>query len=185
MPHSTTSPHCRRLVTAIGALALLVLVVLPTDLVGAHGELVAQSPAPGEDVGSVAHIDLVFSTPVFDWSLDVERPDGQPLDGFAVQKADSFLSYEVAPLSLEGQYIVRYSATDTDGDLVEGAYAFSFVDGAPAPAELPVDLAVLAPDESTPWWFYALLFAGVVVIAVLAGLLAEKIRRLRAIERAA
>jgi len=172
----------RRLLAVIVVPALLMLSVSPA---GGHGELVASSPAPGEDVRGVAPIDLIFSTPVSDWSLDVERPDGSPLDGFAVQKAPSFLSYEVAPLSDEGQYIVRYSATDSDEDLVEGAYAFTFEVGAPAPAPMPVDLAVLAPDESTSWWFYALLFAGVVVIAVLAGLLAEKIRRLRALERAA
>ncbi len=149
---------------------------------GAHGELVASSPTPGEDVGRVVHIDLVFSTPVFDWSVTVDRPDGEPLEGTAVEKAASYLSYEVAPLVDEGQYIVRYSATDTDGDLVEGAYAFTFQEGAPQPTELPVDLSVLIPDEGWPWWNYALLFIGVVVIAVLAGLLAEKIRRLRAME---
>ena len=162
---------------------LALLAVVPTDA-GAHGELVASSPTPGETVGSVAHIDLVFSTPVFDWTFTVDRPDGEPLEGTAVEKAASYLSYEIAPLVDEGQYIVRYSATDSDGDLVEGAYAFSFEEGAPQPTELPVDLSVLLVDEAWPWWNYALLFAGVVVIAVLAGLLAEKLRRLRALEAA-
>lgn len=148
----------------------------------AHGELVASSPTPGELVGNVVHIDLVFSTPVFDYTFTVERPDGEPLEGAVVEKAPSYLSYETAPLSDEGQYIVRYSATDSDGDLVEGAYAFTFEVGAPNPTELPVDLSVLLVDEGLPWWNYALLLVGVVVIAVLAGLLAEKIRRLRALD---
>lgn len=159
--------------------ALLVTVFAMPSISGAHGELVASSPAPGEDVGSVAHIDLVFSTPISDWSMSVDRPDGEPLEGTIVEKAASYLSYEVAPLEDEGQYIVRYSAIDSDGDIVEGAYAFSFEAGAPRPAELPVDLSVLLVDEGWPWWSYALLFGAVLVIAGLAGLLAEKLRRLR------
>lgn len=154
---------------------------LPTNA-AAHGELVASSPMPGETVGSVVHIDLVFSTPVLDWSLTVERPDGEPLEGTAVEKAASYLSYEVPPVVDEGQYIVRYSAVDSDGDVVEGAYAFTFEEGAPSPEELPVDLSVLIPAEGLAWWNYALLFVAVVVIAALAGLLAEKVRRLRALE---
>lgn len=167
---------------AVAAIVLLgLLVALPTNA-AAHGELVASSPTPGENVGRVVHIDLVFSTPVLDWSLTVEGPDGEPLEGTAVEKAASFLSYEVAPLSDEGQYIVRYSAVDSDGDVVEGAYAFTFEEGAPGPEELPVDLSVLIPADGVPWWNYALLLLAVVVIAALTGLLAEKIRRLRALE---
>jgi len=168
-----------------GAAVLVMFALIGSVPAGAHGELVASSPTPGEDVGTVAHIDLVFSTPISDWSLTVERPDGEPLAGTAVEKAASYLSYEVAPLVDEGQYIVRYSAVDTDGDLVEGAYAFTFEEGAPRPTELPVDLSVLRPSEGWPWWNYALLFAGVMIIAVMAGLLAEKLRRLRALEASA
>jgi methionine-rich copper-binding protein CopC len=173
-------------VTRSGAALLMLLASIAATpaMAGAHGELVASSPTPGEEVGSVAHIDLVFSTPILDWTLSVDRPDGQPLEGAAVEKAASYLSYEVAPLVDEGQYIVRYSAVDTDGDLVEGAYAFTFEAGAPQPTELPVDLSVLISDEGWPWWNYALLFAGVVAIAVLAGLLAEKTRRLRVLQAA-
>lgn len=116
--------------------------------------------------------------------MSVERPDGEPLAGTAVEKAASYLSYEVAPLVDEGQYIVRYSATDSDGDLVEGAYAFTFTEGAPQPTELPVDLSVLIVDEGWAWWTYALLLGGVVVVAALAGLLAEKVRRLRVLQAA-
>lgn len=136
---------------------------------------------PGETVGRVVHIDLVFSTPIFDWSFTVETPDGQQVQGTAVEKAGSYLSYEASPLVDEGQYIVRYSGTDSDGDIVEGAYAFTFEEGAPNPEELPVDLSVLIPDEGLAWWQYALLLVAVVVIAALAGLLAEKVRRLRAL----
>lgn len=148
----------------------------------AHGELVGTQPSPGERVGPVLHIDLVFSTEMFDWSLTVEGPDGEPLDGQAVQKAGQFLSYETTRTETEGQYIVRYSGIDDDGDLIEGAYAFIVEADGPAPAEMAVDLSVL-DDDSLPWWNYALLMVGIVVIAVLAGLLAEKMRRLRALER--
>ena len=147
--------------------------------VGAHGELVAASPSPGEIVGGVVHIDLIFSTRVSEWDLTVDRPDGSPLAGQAVQKADSYLSFETAPVTEEGQYIVRYSGVDDDNDLIQGAYAFVIEDGAPQPAELPVDLAVL-DEGGWAWWLYALLMGGVVVVAALAGLLAEKLRRLRA-----
>jgi methionine-rich copper-binding protein CopC len=146
---------------------------------GAHGELVGTSPSPGETVGSVVHIDLIFSTNVREWELTVERPDGEPLAGEAVQKAEPYLSFETAPIAEEGQYIVRYSGVDDDGDVLEGAYAFVFEEGAPAPAELPVDLSVLE-DDGRSWWLYGLLMVGVVVIAALIGLLAEKVRRLRA-----
>lgn len=155
----------------------------PADA-GAHGELVAQSPSPGENVGSVAHIDLVFSTPISDFSVTVERPSGDLLDGQLVLKAASYLSFEVTPIAEEGQYIVRYSAMDSDGDVVDGAYAFTFTAGAPVPSDLPVDLSVLLVDERWPWWYYGLLFGAVVVIAVLAGLLAEKLRRLRSLQPA-
>ena len=166
------------------AIVLLGLIATLPANAGAHGELVASSPTPGETVGSAVHIDLVFSTPVFEWSLTVERPDGEPLEGIAVEKAASYLSYETAPLTEEGQYIVRYTAIDSDSDVIEGAYAFVVEEGAPSPEELPVDLSVLIPDESLPLWNYAVLFAAVLVIAALAGLLAEKIRRLRAVKPA-
>lgn len=144
----------------------------------AHGELVGASPGPGETVGRAAHIDLVFSTEMFDWQVTVDGPSGEPLDGLAVQKADQLLSYETSALSEEGQYIVRYSGIDSDGDVVEGAYAFVFQQGAPPPADLPIDLSALR-DDGWPWWMYGILILGVMVIAVLAGLLAEKLRRLR------
>ncbi len=171
----------RRVARLAGAAIVFLglIAALPVSA-GAHGELVASSPTPGETVGSAVHIDLVFSTPIFEWSLTVERPDGEPLEGIAVEKAASYLSYEVAPLSDEGQYIVRYSAVDSDDDLIEGAYAFVVEEGAPSPQDLPVDLSVLIPEDGFPLWKYALLFGAVVVIAALAGLLAEKIRRLRA-----
>lgn len=161
---------------AVAAIALLLPFVTP---VGAHGELVAASPSPGEIVGSVVHIDLIFSTRVSEWDLTVDRPDGSPLAGQAVQKADSYLSFEAAPVTEEGQYIVRYSGIDDDDDLIQGAYAFVIEEGAPRPSELPIDLSVLE-DDGWAWWLYALLMGGVVVVAALAGLLAEKLRRLRA-----
>ena len=150
----------------------------------AHGELVASSPQPGETVGTASHIDLVFSTGVSDWVVSVEQPSGDPVDGTVVQKADPYLSFETVPLEAEGQYIVRYSGIDSDGDILQGAYAFVVEEGAPGPVELPVDLVVLQPT-GTAWWTYAFLMLGVVVIAVLAGLLAEKIRRLRTLSAAA
>jgi methionine-rich copper-binding protein CopC len=162
---------------AVVLVTLLALTVVPA---GAHGEVVGASPSPGETVGRVVHIDVIFSTRVSEWELTVDRPDGEPLAGQAVQKADSYLSFETAPITEEGQYIVRYSGIDDDGDLLEGAYAFVFEEGAPPPAEMPVDLSVLE-DDGWAWWWYALLMGGVVIIAALAGLLAEKLRRLRAI----
>lgn len=158
--------------------SLLVTVLVPAAPVAAHGELVGASPGPGETVGRAAHIDLVFSTGMSDWQLTVERPTGEPLDGSAVQKADQLLSFETPALSEEGQYIVRYSGIDSDGDVIEGAYAFVFETGAPPPADLPVDLSLL-DDDSWPLWIYGVLMGGVAVIAVLTGLLAEKLRRLR------
>ena len=165
-------------------LMFFALVAAVPALASAHGELVASSPTPGETVGRVVHIDLVFSTPVSDWSLSVNRPNGEPLAGEAVLKAASYVSFETAPLTEEGQYIVVFTGIDSDGDVLDRAYAFSFEEGAPDPTELPVDLSVLLPDEGWAWWYYALLFAGVVAVAVLAGLLAEKVRRLRALEAA-
>lgn len=165
-----------RRAAVIGLVALLVPFAVPA---GAHGEVVGASPSPGETVGRVVHIDVIFSTRVSEWELTVDRPDGEPLAGQAVQKADSYLSFETAPITEEGQYIVRYSGIDDDGDLLEGAYAFVFEEGAPPPAEMPVDLSVLE-DDGWAWWLYALLMGGVVMIAGLGGLLAEKLRRLRA-----
>jgi methionine-rich copper-binding protein CopC len=163
----------------VGFLLLtLVASLIGAGPAGAHGELVGASPGPGETVGRAAHIDLVFSTGMSDWQLTVDGPSGDPLGGLAVQKADQLLSFETPALTSEGQYIVRYSGIDSDGDLIEGAYAFVFEEGAPPPADLPIDLSVL-DDDGWSWWVYGILLLGVVVIAVLAGLLAEKVRRLR------
>lgn len=163
---------------ACGLLLAVCAVLASVRPVAAHGELVGASPGPGETVGRAAHIDLVFSTGVSDWQLTVDGPSGEPLAGLAVQKADQLLSFETPALSEEGQYIVRYSGIDSDGDVVEGAYAFVFQEGAPPPADLPVDLSILQ-DDGWSLWMYGVLLLGVVVIAVLAGLLAEKLRRLR------
>ncbi len=158
--------------------------LLSASPVAAHGELVASSPQPGETVGTASHIDLVFSTNVSDWVVSVEQPNGDSVDGTVVQKADPYLSFETKPLETEGQYIVRYSGIDSDGDILQGAYAFVVEEGAPGPAELPVDLVVLQPPTGWAWWTYALLMVGVVVVAVLTGLLAEKLRRLRSLSAA-
>lgn len=167
---------------AVVVVACLFFAVAPA---GGHGELVVSSPGPGETVGRASHIDLIFTTEVFDWTVEVDGPDGSPVRGTTVQKAPSWLSFEAVPLSEAGQYIVRYSAVDDDDDLVEGAYAFSFEEGGPAPSELPDDLLVLQDDSGWPLWWYGVLLLAVMLIAVLAGLLAEKLRRLRAVSSAA
>jgi methionine-rich copper-binding protein CopC len=161
---------------------VLALVLLGTWLAPAawaHGELVASSPAPGETVGRASHIDLVFSTEIFDFEVTVTKPDGTQLAGTAVKKAPPYISFEAVPLVDEGEYVVVYSGTDTDGDRIENAYAFSVEAGAGPPAPLPVDLSVFAESEETSIWFYVIVMAGVVVVAVLAGLLAERLRKLR------
>ena len=129
-------------------------------------------------MGRATHVDLIFTTEMFDWEVTVEGPDGEMVGGTAVQKAESFLSFEAVPLDEMGQYIVRYSGIDDDGDLIEGAFAFVLEEGAPAPSGLPDDLVVLQ-ETGWPWWWYGLMLVGVVIIAGLAGLLAEKLRRLR------
>lgn len=178
---SAASSGRSRVVAAAIALVVLSFTLVAATPAAAHGERIASSPAPGEVVGKVTHIDLVFSTAVHDWTLTVEKPDSSMLDGQAIQKANPYLSFETAPLTDEGQYIVRYSGIDEDNDVVEGAYAFTYEIGAPNPAPLGVDFSALNRDEGWGWWIYALMMAGVVAIAVLAGLLAEKMRRLRAI----
>ena len=165
-----------------GVLLAAAILSAPTSAF-AHGELVAASPVAGETVGRAPHNDLWFSTPVADWTLTVEQPDKTLLAGKAVQKAPPYLSFEAVALTQEGVHIVRYSTFDSDGDVLEGAYTFTYEQGGPGPTPLGVDLAVLQGQEPTPWWYYAVLMGGVVVIAVLAGTLAEKYRRLRSAPR--
>ncbi len=165
----------------IGLLLACLVLIAPAAPALAHGELVGSSPSPGERVGKVTHIDLVFSTAVFDFAVELEAPDGAMLPGQTVQKADPLLSFETAPLTDPGQYIVHYELTDDDGDRLDGAYAFLIEEGAPGPEGLAIDVSGLLDDDGTDWLLYGVLMAGVVVIAILGGLLAEKLRRLRAL----
>ncbi len=170
-----TSRSIRSLFAILGA---LILVIAPGAIASAHSSVVASSPGSLETVGGeVVRVDLIFNDGVEQAEMELEAPDGSIIPGTVEQRANNWLRYGFEPLSIEGQYVLRYSFISEDTDPVSDARAFRYSASAPEPFE--ITSSQLQPSEGPSIVFWIVSFVGLAVLAILAGLLAERTRKLR------
>ncbi len=113
-----------RLVLAL----LLASGAFTADVAAGHSEIRSSQPSPGQSVGGeVEMIYVDFFTAITEPTATLSDPDGNELAGRIGRPNDFSFVYELdAPLSVEGQHILRYETTAYDGFREESALAFSF-----------------------------------------------------------
>lgn len=144
-----------------------VLAAIPSSAY-AHSGLAAASPGPGVVVGGT--IDLVrlfYSEPITEIEASVTSPSGERLAAEVVLVSEIEATIELAaPLDEPGEYAVRHEVLADDGDRVAAAYLFTFDPDAPPPV---LEIVPEDADGGPPRWVtFAVLGAGVAVIAILA-----------------
>ncbi len=153
----------------------------------AHGEIAAVSPGFGSEVGGeVADLDLYFTTGLTSVEVSLEAPDGSLVDGTIEQPEPSVARFVFDPLTQEGQYLVRYEMIDSDNDVIDGAFAFTYTVTAPPPADIasPASSFLIEepPEDGASTALLAIVGVLTLVIVGLAVPLAEKLRRARELE---
>lgn len=150
---------------------LLVVLALVTPA-GAHANLLAASPAPGQAAGgAIERVQLVFDEPIIELVTVIEGPDGTPIEHRLEPVSPQQYDLRFDPLEVEGTYRVRYEFLSLDTDRVELSHGFEF--DRSAPAILPFAGPVLIPQSGSPWWQWPLVG---LLVAVVVGL-AERLRR--------
>lgn len=145
----SSSSRARRSLAVVATIIVATL-ALATPA-GAHTELDFAVPGPGADVGGVVdRLELTyFGLFVSDPSVIVKGPEGITIPGEVTDLTDATVTYEMDPLEVEGQYIVEWRVTASDGVVAESAFAFTYDEDAP-PLERP------APDVSWRGWIIGL-----------------------------
>ena len=98
----------------------------------AHTSLDFASPGPGVRVSEpVDRIQLGFADPVQDPAVTLLDPAGDPVEG-RLEVIDEYnLAYLVDGLAEPGEYIVQYRVSspddDAEGDLLQSAFAFTYL----------------------------------------------------------
>ncbi|MBT8216159.1 MAG: copper resistance protein CopC [Acidimicrobiia bacterium] len=98
----------------------------------AHTSLDFASPGPGVRVSEpVDRIQLGFADPVEDPVVTLLDPAGDPVTG-RVEVIDEYtLAFVLDGLTQPGEYVVQYRVSspddDAEGDLLESAYAFTYL----------------------------------------------------------
>lgn len=137
-----SSPSGTRRVTALLFFALLLLPLLAVPAL-AHGGIVQGVPGPGQSVGgTVENVQLLFAEPVNEAVVTVEDSNGVLLAGTLNQPVSNLLELSTGGITVEDDYIVRYSVTFDDGVEFNSAYQFTYSESSPAP--LPIDPASVA-----------------------------------------
>ena len=158
----------RRLPFLLGVL-LLVGSVFATAPALAHSELRERAPSADSVVGGdVAHIDLLFWTPINGAEIQLFGPDQKPIDvgTTSVSATGLISSVEFPALTEPGRYAVTHTETSVDLDVQTAAFTFTF------DPDADDRVASLLERSAGPNWVLLAVIAGVVL--VLAGLLAPR-----------
>ncbi|NNF54196.1 MAG: hypothetical protein HKN03_07100 [Acidimicrobiales bacterium] len=176
-----SSPSGSRRIKALLFFAFLLLPVFAVP-VFAHGGIIQGVPGPGQSVGgSVDTVQLLFAEPVNEAIVTIENSAGRFLGGTLNQPVSNLLELSTDGITVDDDYIVRYSVTFDDGVDFSSAYQFTYSEGSPAP--LPIDPASVSRSQGIN--LPALLIAfGVAVVVLLLLRLALRLKKLRSAERA-
>lgn len=168
----------RRLPT--GLLALLASLIVTVAPVGAHANLLAASPAPGQPAGgAIERVQLVFDEPITELVTTFEGPDDATIEHSVEAISPQQYELQFDELEVEGQYRVRYEFLSLDTDRVELNHGFEF--DRSAPAVLPFSGPVLIDQEGALWWQWPLVGALALVVVGLADRLRRQRRQLQSL----
>ncbi len=122
----------------------------------AHSDLKESRPLGGQTVrDSIDHVDLVFWSAFSDPAVDVVGPDGMLIAGRASEVDDHTVRFTMEPLVHEGEYLVRWEILADDGDLSDGAFAFTFTPTGKARTFPGLLAAAAAAAIALLWWIGA------------------------------
>lgn len=112
------------------ALFLAALAAMGVDPVWAHSYVVSSDPGSGETVaGPVDEVTLEFDLPVTEVSVTLTGPLGD-ISGTTELVAERRARFSMNPQTTGGQYLLRYEAISSDGDVTNGVFEFTIGDAA-------------------------------------------------------
>ena len=166
----------QRISTALGADKIVVLDKGRVAAHGTHAELIETSPKRSSTVGGeVSEVALQFVglRHPGDHEILILDPLGNSVEIIDFEQDFNRLNVTIAPLRIEGDYIVSYQTDGIDGDLTTDSYTFAF----DADADPPEGIEHTQETPGVDWVTVALIIT--TVIAFL-GWLLYVVRRLRA-----
>ncbi len=150
---------------------------LVPSIAEADAVFVGASPASNSTVGgTVTSVEIVFNEIVSEATITIDGPEGAVVPDRIIDTGQ-VISASFAELTVEGRYVIRYVVISADTDPVEGAFAFTYREGAPAP--LPVVAPALDTDDGPSLRLIVIVVMGVSLIGVVAAQTAVRTRRLR------
>lgn len=131
------TPKLRRAVPLLGVSLLIGIgLTIGAPLAWAHAELVEADPARSSTVGgSIDTISLQFVGLAHpgDNQVGVFDPLDNLVEVLSMKQDFNRIDLTVAPLTIEGEYIVRHETLGADGDTGSGEYSFFYDADAPPP----------------------------------------------------
>ena len=117
---------------AISVLTAATAGLMVPSYADAHTRVVEANPTAGQVFGGVAdHFEMRFPVDVSEAIVTLTDPNGSRVEATLEADAGSTLALDTAPLTVEGQYVMEWSATTPDGDRQAAAYGFTYDADAP------------------------------------------------------
>lgn len=182
----------RRILATLALGGLVLMAAAPPAL--AHTELDHSDPADGASLATAPkQIRLTFAEAVTLPAdpVRVTGPDGAKWTVGKATVADSVVTAPIESTGPAGAYVLDYTVLSDDGDEVKGSVHFTLTAAAPgttqpaeratasaaapAPSAAPASAARTSDSGGLPVWAWVVI--GVVVVAVIGGLVAARARR--------
>lgn len=177
LPHRYGSPHhdrsramhVQRILASAVISALLCALALVTALppAAAHAELLQSSPAASSVVGGEFH-SIVLHFGGIDWEgnqvAELFGPDGAQITTPAIIQERQRVTIPIEPLTVPGNYRVRYTIEGDDNDIITEAFTFRFDPAADAPTGVTL---ANGGDQGFDWISLVLLMALAALVAFL------------------
>lgn len=151
----------------------------------AHAELLQSSPAPGSIVGGEFH-SIVLHFGGIDWEgnhvAELFGPDGSQITTPAIVHERQRVTIPLEPLTVPGNYRVRYTIEGDDNDVITEAFTFRFDPAADRPAGVTL---ANGGDQGFDWVALALLMVGAALLAFLIARFLSAVKEHRQAQQAA
>ncbi|MFT7597778.1 MAG: methionine-rich copper-binding protein CopC [Acidimicrobiales bacterium] len=113
---------------------VIAVALVGTSPASSHSGLLIAAPGPGDEVGGeIDRVQLYFGEPVDAVTVNVADPSGAQLSGDLTEPIEGLIEMALPRLAAEGEYIVSYSVSYSDGAEFESAFRFSYAAGRASP----------------------------------------------------